>query len=154
MRVSESLRPDAIVTGESWPDFEAAVEGLVGRLVRSGGVPASLERAAAAAICERERVASTSMVDIGVSIPHSRLEGLTSLVSALAVAPEAVYGASAGTPISIVFLVLSPPSLAGEHLNFLSALSMLLHSSAVRSGLRAARTAEEALAFIRAHERR
>jgi mannitol/fructose-specific phosphotransferase system IIA component (Ntr-type) len=154
MRVSESLQPAAIVTGATWPDFKSVVEALVARLVESGGVPAPLASAAVSAICERERVASTAMVDIGVSIPHSRLEGLGPLVSSLAVAPKGVYGVGAGTPISIVFLVLSPPSLAGEHLNFLSALSMLLHSSAIRRGLQVAASAEEALGFIRAHERR
>jgi len=154
MRVSDTLRPDAIVAGASWPDIAGTVDGLVQRLVANGSVPTALAPAAVNSIVERERVASTAMVDIGVSIPHSRLEGLARLVSALAVSPRGVYGASAGTPISIVFLVLSPPSLSGEHLNFLSALSMLLHSSAVRRGLQEAASADEALALIRAHERR
>jgi len=154
MRVSETLRQDAILTGESWGNFEAAVAALVERLVLNGSVPARLAESAVASVCERERVASTAMVDIGVSIPHSRLEGLETLVSALAVRAEGVYGAKAGTPISIVFLVLSPPSLSGEHLNFLSALSMLLHSPPVRRGLQEAAAPADALAWIRAHERR
>jgi mannitol/fructose-specific phosphotransferase system IIA component (Ntr-type) len=153
MRVSDTLGADAIVTGQTWPDVEGAVRGLVDLLVRSGSVPAELAARAVAAVCERERVASTAMVDIGVSIPHSRLEGLRSLVTALALSARGVYGASAGTPISIVFLVLSPPSLSGEHLNFLSALSMLLHSAGVRRALQNASTAAEALALIRARER-
>ena len=154
MRVSETLRLEAIVTGSSWPDLAGVVDGLVERLVQSGGVPCALAPAAVAAVVERERVASTAMVDIGVSIPHSRLEGLGTLVSAAAVAPNGVYGANAGTPISIVFLVLSPPSLSGEHLNFLSALSMLLHSSSFRRALQESPSPEETLALIGAHERR
>lgn len=154
MRVSDTLRLEAIVTGSSWPDFAGVVDGLVTLLVQSGGVPASLAPSAVAAIVERERVASTAMVDIGVSIPHSRLDGLETLVSAAAVAPKGVYGAKAGTPISIVFLVLSPPSLSGEHLNFLSALSMLLHSASFRRALQDSPSPEQALALIRAHERR
>lgn len=154
MRVSDSLHTDAIVTGRTWPDFEGTVGGLVDRLVTSGSVPAALARPAVDAIVAREEVASTTMVDIGVSIPHSRVDGLRSLVSSVAVSPRGVFGASAGTPISIVFLVLSPPSLAGEHLNFLSALSMLLHSAPFRRGLQQAGSADEAMEWIRAHERR
>jgi len=153
MRVSDTLRADSIVTGVSWPDIAGAVEGLVQLLVDSGSVPPTVARPAVAAVVERERVASTAMVDIGVSIPHSRIDGLARLVTAMAVSPRGVYGASAGTPISIVFLVLSPPSLSGEHLNFLSALSMLLHSSSVRRGLQEAKTPDAVLELIRAHER-
>ena len=153
MRVSDTLLTGAIATGASWPDFEGAVGGLVDLLVANGSVPRDLAGDAVLSICERERVASTAMVDIGVSIPHSRLDGLGKLVSALAVSPRGVYGASAGTPISIVFLVLSAPSLSGEHLNFLSALSMLLHSSSLRRSLQDATSPEAALALIRSHER-
>lgn len=153
MRVSDTLRPGAIVTRATWPDFGAAVTGLVGRLVESGGLAAGLAPAAIASVVERERVASTAMVDIGVSIPHSRLEGLGALVSAAALSPTGVYGVTAGTPISLVFLVLSPASLAGDHLNFLSSLSMLLHSSRVRSSLQHAASADEVLAVIRSNER-
>jgi mannitol/fructose-specific phosphotransferase system IIA component (Ntr-type) len=153
MRVSDSLRTDAIVTGMTWPDFGSAVEGLIDRLVQNGTFPAPLAQPAVESIVQRESVASTTMVDIGVSIPHSRIDGLESVISSLALSPLGVFGASAGTPISIVFLVLSPPSLAGEHLNFLSALSMLLHSPGVRRGLQLATSPEEALAWIRSHER-
>jgi mannitol/fructose-specific phosphotransferase system IIA component (Ntr-type) len=153
MRVSDSLRTDAIVTGVTWPDFGGAVEGLVDRLVQNGSFPAALAPAAVESIVDRESVASTTMVDIGVSIPHARIDGLGAVVTSLALSPRGVFGASAGTPISIVFLVLSPPSLAGEHLNFLSALSMLLHSPAVRRGLQLATSPEEALAWIRSQER-
>lgn len=154
MRISDTLSVSSILTGTSWPDFEAAVAALVGVLVRAGTLPANLGREAVAAVCSRERMASTAMVDIGVSIPHTRLEGIHGVISALAVSPQPIYGATMGTPISIVALVLSPPALTGEHLNFLSALSLLLHSSAVRQSLQRAVTPAAALDIIRLHERR
>jgi mannitol/fructose-specific phosphotransferase system IIA component (Ntr-type) len=40
----------------------------------------------------------------------------------------------------------------GEHLNFLSAISMLLQSESVRKGLQRATDATAALVFLRAHE--
>jgi PTS system nitrogen regulatory IIA component len=111
-----------------------------------------LAEAAVQRISEREAVASTAMVDIGVSIPHARLEGVDRLIAAIAVSPRAVYQVGDGLPISIVAVVLSSPSLSGEHLNFLSALSILLQSSRVRERLRRATTAEEVLALVRRNE--
>jgi mannitol/fructose-specific phosphotransferase system IIA component (Ntr-type) len=153
MRVTDTLDAGAIVTGARWPDIGAAVEGLVGRLVQSGRLDAALEARAVAAVCERERLSSTAMVDIGVSIPHARVEGLDHIIAALAVSPEAIYGASVGTPISIVALLLSPPAQTGEHLNLLSAFSLLLQSARFRRRLQLAETPEAVLALIREHER-
>jgi mannitol/fructose-specific phosphotransferase system IIA component (Ntr-type) len=154
MRVSEALQANSIATNAAWPDLDAAVAGLVARLVSSGRLPASLESRAVAAVCERERIASTILVDIGVSVPHARLDGVHGIVCALALAPSAIFGAPAGTPISIVALVLSAPASTGEHLNFLSSLSILLHSDSLRRALQSAATPEAALDRIRLAERR
>ena len=154
MRVSDTLDAGAIVTEASWPDFDAVVVALVGALVKCGRLPAALQEQAVAAVRARERMASTAMVDIGVSIPHTRLDGVSHIVSALAVSPKAIYGADAGTPISIVALVLSPPAMTGEHLNFLSALSLLLHSATTRRCLQDASGPEAVLDVIRSYERR
>ncbi len=153
MRVSDALDAGAIVTQASWPDFESAVAGLMRVLVEAGCLPASLEAAAVRAVCERERLASTAMVDIGVSIPHSRLDGIDRILSALAVSSSPpVYRTSAGVPIFIVALVLSPTGVTTDHLRFLSALSLLLRSSVFRRDLRAAPDPDTALALIRSHE--
>ena len=151
-RVSEALVADAIVVQPSWTSFGATIEGLVQRLVASGHVPPGLVATAVQRVDEREAVASTAMVDIGVSIPHARLEGIGGIVAALAVAPVAVYQVADRLPISIVVLVLSSPSLTGEHLNFLAALSMLLQSAQVRDQLRAGPAADAVLQVIRRHE--
>jgi mannitol/fructose-specific phosphotransferase system IIA component (Ntr-type) len=135
MRVTELLRTDEIVMRPPWRTFEEAVHGLVDTLVRRGRIPAPLREPAVRAIHEREQIASTAMVDIGVSIPHARIAGMDGIAVALAASPQAVFSAT-GVPISIVVLVLSAPELAGEHLNALATLSMVLQSEAVRRSLR------------------
>jgi PTS system nitrogen regulatory IIA component len=152
MRVSDALARGAILIAPSWGSFEEAITGIVACLAASGRLPEQLAEAAVQRISEREAVASTAMVDIGVSIPHARLEGVDRLIAAIAVSPRAVYQVGDGLPISIVAVVLSSPSLSGEHLNFLSALSILLQSSRVRERLRRATTAEEVLALVRRNE--
>lgn len=153
MRVSDTLDTGAILTGARFIRLEDVIQRLISMLVTCGRLPAPLADRAFTTVTERERLSSTAMVDIGVSIPHSRLEGLTNSISALAVSPTAIYGATEGTPISIVALVLSPPELSSEHLNLLSALSLLLHSTPLRRHIQTAPSAEAALKLIRANER-
>jgi mannitol/fructose-specific phosphotransferase system IIA component (Ntr-type) len=152
MRVSEALAAGGVIVRPEWGSFAATVSGLVERLVSSGQLPAQLAGDAARRIQEREAVASTAMVDIGVSIPHARLDGIDGIVAAMAVSPRAVYQVGDGLPISIVVLVLSSPTLVGEHLNFLASLSMLLQSERFRQRVRNAATAEEVQQLVRNNE--
>ena len=148
IRVSEAVATDSVMIRPGWADFEATVSGLVERLVAVGRLPGHLAGEVVRRIHEREAVASTAMVDIGVSIPHARLEGIDGIMAAMAVAPYAVYQAGNGLPISIVVLVLSSPTLVGEHLTFLASLSMLLQSGRVRERVGNAATAEEVQRLI------
>ncbi|HXQ22856.1 MAG TPA: PTS sugar transporter subunit IIA [Candidatus Acidoferrales bacterium] len=152
MHVSSALAGEAIIVRPTWRSFEETITGLVDRLIVAGRLPQPLAARAVQRICEREAAASTAMVDIGVSIPHARLDGVTGIVAAMAVSSGAVYEVGDHLPISIVALVLSPPNLTGEHLNFLSALSLLLQSSRVREALRAATTPATVLRLVQSSE--
>jgi len=138
MRISEGIEPGAVAVRPEWTTFSETVDGLIERLVESGRLARSVAEQAASRIYEREAIASTAMVDIGVSIPHARIDGVRGIIAAIAVSPEAVYYVADGAPIGIVVLVLSSPSLTGEHLNFLSSVSMLLQSEQTRLALRRA----------------
>ncbi|MBP1684920.1 MAG: putative IIA-like nitrogen-regulatory protein PtsN [Deltaproteobacteria bacterium] len=151
-RVSHALPADSVLVQPAWGDLDETIRQLVARLVTAGRVPAELATEAVRLIQEREAVASTAMVDIGVSIPHARLDGVSGIVAAMAVSPQAVYEAGNRLPISIVVLVLSSPALAGDYLNFLASLSMLLQSARFRQRLRNAATPQEVENLIRANE--
>ena len=152
IRVNEALAAGGVIVRPEWGSFAATVSGLVERLVSSGRLPGQLAGEAVRRIQQREAVASTAMVDIGVSIPHARLDGIDGIVAAMAVSPRAVYQVGDGLPISIVVLVLSSPTLVGEHLNFLASLSMLLQSARFRQRVRNAATAEEVQQLVRSNE--
>jgi len=98
-------------------------------------------------------ISSTAMVEISVSIPHTRLDGIDRITAAIAVSPRAVYEVTDGLPISIVVLVLTPSDLVNEHLEFLSGLSLLLQSPQLRRQLRDAASVEDVLLAIRENER-
>jgi mannitol/fructose-specific phosphotransferase system IIA component (Ntr-type) len=149
MLISDVIAEGGILLGAPCDDFEQSVHGLVGALVAQGRLPASLGAAAVRAVCDREQMASTAIVEIGVSVPHARLAGIEGVVGALAASPTAVYYAMAEVPICIVALILSAPDRAADHLNVLASLSMLLHSENVRTALRRAPNAAAVLQALR-----
>jgi len=151
IRVSDTLVGEPLVR-PGWKSFDDAVAGLVAHVVAADRLHGSLAAQAVQHIREREAMASTAMVDIGVSIPHARLDGIDGIAAAMAVAPTAVYQLADGLPISIVVLVLSSPALTGEHLNFLSTLSLLLQSAQIRRQLRNATSSHEVLRLVREKE--
>ena len=152
-RLTERLTLGALVVRPPWHSFDEAVRGLVHELVVAGHLAPVAEGAAVRAVLEREAMASTALVEIGVSMPHARVAGIDASVAALAVSPTAVYYASAEVPITIVALLLSPPSASGAHLSDLSSLSMLLQSERTRRRLQNVTTAAEAHEIIRSQWR-
>jgi mannitol/fructose-specific phosphotransferase system IIA component (Ntr-type) len=152
-RVNDRLALAPVIVHDPWNGFDDAVRGLVTELVAADHLAEALADRAAHAVIEREAMASTALIEIGVSIPHARLPGVNGIVAALAVSPAAVYYAHAQVPITIMTLVLSSPSLSNEHLNFLSALSLLLQSEATRGALRNTATAAQLFEYVSAQER-
>ena len=150
--VSDALDDGAVVVGPAWGTFEETIVQLVDRLVSSGKLPRALAAEAVRRLQEREAIAGTAMVDIGVSIPHARVDGVDRIIAAIAVSRFAVYQVADGLPISVVVLVLSSPTLTGEHLTFLSEVSLLLQSIRTRERLRSAIGAEDVLSVVRDSE--
>jgi len=152
-RLNDILKVVPVIVPEPLPSFDDAVSGLVAELVEAGDLEAGLTGPAIQAVIEREQMASTAMMEIGISIPHARLDGVHGIVAALAVSPAAVYYAHAAVPITIMSLVLSASSMSGDYLNFLSALSLMLQSPTARTTLQRATSAEEVLAYLRTQPR-
>jgi len=153
-QVVDILEAGGVVLPRGVLDFEDVVGELVDELVGNGRLRPDLRGRVVSAVVERESLSSTVMVEIGVSIPHARVDGVEGVLGALAVSPTAVYHAMTGVPIAIVVLVLSSPDLAGEHLNVLAGLSLMLQSESLRDDLARARDAERVMALLRKHGRR
>lgn len=152
MKLSDIFEAGGVVVRPGWGSFEDGIRGLVERLTVGGQVDSLLAEAAINAICEREGQESTAIVEIGVSVPHARLEGVRGLVASLATSQEPLYYETAGVPIRLMVLVLSAPEMAAQHLGFLSKISMLLQSEDVRRRLYEATDEPAVLAFLRENE--
>ena len=149
MRAVDIIEQGGIVLRPTSGSFEDAVRTLVDTLILNRRLSAELRERAVRAVCEREAMASTAIVEIGVSVPHARLDGVTGVIAALAAAPTAIYYAMAGVPISIMVLVFSAPDLVGPHLDTLAAVSLLLQSASVRRRLERATDVASALRVLR-----
>jgi mannitol/fructose-specific phosphotransferase system IIA component (Ntr-type) len=127
------LRADQIVIAPAWHGFGETVDGLLDRLLQAGALSRTTRDDAAAAVRAREREASTAVLDIGIGVPHARIDGLAAPVVGLAIAQAGLYEAAPTVPIRIVALVLSPVAALDEHLRTLADIATLLRSAELRA---------------------
>lgn len=129
------LRPELIAIAPPWRSFPDTIAGLVATLVAAGALAETQRAGAVRAIVAREGEASTAVLDIGIGVPHARLDGLGNALVALALSPEGLYEPVPTVPIRIVALVLSPPDAGNDHLHTLAGIATLLRSAPLRQAL-------------------
>ena len=149
MRAAALIAAGGVLLRPPCGSFEDAVGGLVDTLISNARLAAAVRDRAVRAVVGRETLASTAIVEIGVAVPHARVEGVEGVIAALAASPAGLYYAMANVPISVMVIVLSAPELIGEHLNTLAGVSLLLQSAAVRRGLEHAVDSAAALTLLR-----
>lgn len=99
-------------------------------------------------ISERESLGSTGFGH-GVAIPHGKVDGLARIYCLFARLAEPMrYKAIDGTPVDLVFLLLSPPDAGAEHLKALAAVSRITRHGPVVDKLRGARTRDAIAAVL------
>jgi len=104
------------------------------------------------AVAERERRMSTG-IGQGVAIPHGKSDLVGGMEIAFGIAAEPLdYDALDGEPVSLFFLLVSPPDRTGDHIKALAQISRLLTSDAVRDELTAAKSADDVLRLLRREE--
>lgn len=92
----------------------------------------------------REKLGSTGFGN-GIAIPHCRLKGCITPVSALLHLEAPIdYDAIDGAPVDLLFVLLVPEAATDAHLELLRQIASMLDRKEVRERLRAA-TSSEAL---------
>jgi len=90
----------------------------------------------------REKLGSTGFGN-GIAIPHCRLAGCTTPISALLHLENKIdYDAIDGAPVDLVFVLLVPQEATNEHLALLSQIAGMLDRADVRERLRSASSSE------------
>ncbi len=88
---------------------------IVGNLVGSGLLDATLQDAALRTLTSREELASTG-IGMGVAIPHVKLDGIEEAICSLSVCREGLdWAAVDGGPVQVLFTVLRPSEATEKH---------------------------------------
>ena len=101
-------------------------------------------------VLKREALGSTG-VGKGIAMPHARIDGLLRPAAAIARLRRAIdFDAIDGEPVDFVALLLLPGKQESGALNVLAALARKLRDEGVMRRVRAARTADELCAVLKA----
>ncbi|WP_347170339.1 PTS IIA-like nitrogen regulatory protein PtsN [Pseudomonas salmasensis] len=94
------------------------------------------------ALNAREKLGSTGFGN-GIAIPHCRLEGCDTPVSALLHLEKPIdFDAIDGAPVDLLFVLLVPQAATDAHLELLRQIASMLDRKDVRDKLRSASTNE------------
>ncbi len=100
-------------------------------------------------VLEREGYSSTGL-EKGLAIPHAKTDGVSSLEIAFGLSPGGIdFESLDGKPARLIFLVLSPRSTSGPHIQTLAVISRNLKNKELREKLEQASSAKEAMRIIR-----
>jgi PTS system nitrogen regulatory IIA component len=138
--LTELLTPDQVVMPVVARDKNGVIAELTRHLADRWGCdyPELL-----GAVQEREKGGSTGM-GFGVAIPHARSAGVPELSLVCGVSPFPVpFDAIDGEPVRLFFLIVGPPSSAGQHLQLLGRIARLVRHEDVRRRLFDAATPQE-----------
>jgi len=95
------------------------------------------------AVLSRERTQSTG-TGAGIAIPHGKSSATKELVMAIGIAGEPIeFDSIDGKPVKILFLLVSPTTQTGMHIQALAAISRLILNEEFRAKLENASTADE-----------
>lgn len=150
MRLTEILKPANIKIPLEAKTKADAIAELVGVLAASGDVTDA--KKVLDAVMEREATRTTGIGN-GLAIPHGKCTGTIDLVMAIGRAASPIdFQAIDGRPVSIIWMLASPPDKTGPHIHALARISRLMTLDKFRAALLAAKTEKEAFDIITAQE--
>jgi len=141
MVLTQILHPDCVRVPVMSREKEAVITELVDVLNARGLL--TDRDAALQAVLTREQIQSTG-TGAGMAIPHGKCNAVKELVMAIGIAREPIEFASVdGQPVTILFLLISPASQTGPHIQALASISRLVLNDAFREKLEHVTSAEE-----------
>lgn len=146
MKIMDFLSSDAITVELKATDKKSAIVELVEMLKATKKVKKTDE--IIEVVLEREKLGSTG-IGQGVAIPHGKTDVLQEQVGALGISRKGIeFNSLDGEPVHIIFLLVGPVEVAGQHLKALSRISRLFKDKFLRQAIRDAKTKEEIVKII------
>ena len=146
MKIMDFLCPGAISIDLKAQDKKAAITEIVDMLVKAKKIKKSAE--VITTVLEREKLGSTG-IGQGVAIPHGKTDAVSEQIGALGISQKGVeFNSLDGEPVHLMFFLVGPVEVAGQHLKALSRISRLFKDKFFRQSLREAKSAEEVIKII------
>ncbi|MBD1553330.1 PTS IIA-like nitrogen regulatory protein PtsN [Pseudomonas typographi] len=140
IRIEQILTPGRCLVNEPGGSKKRVLEQIAKLVARDLPDLGSLD--VYEALLARERLGSTGFGK-GIAIPHCRLAGCPSPISALLQLDHPVeFDAIDGIPVDLLFVLLVPQAATDEHLELLRQIASMLDRKDVRDKLRSARDNE------------
>lgn len=145
MTLSTIITPDDVLLGLGVPTKSALIEVLAAHAAARLDAD---EAAIRAALLAREDLGSTG-IGGQIAIPHATLEGLARPFGTLVVLRKAIeFDAVDAQPVDIVFLLLMPQDMSGDHLKILSEVARRTRDDGVPALLRQAQNPQTAYGVL------
>lgn len=141
MRLSEILKPQNIKLPLAATNKTDAITELVHLLSINGDI--SNEQRVLNSVLEREATRTTGIGN-GLAIPHGKTDGTSDLVMAVGRPAAPIdFQAIDGRPVTIIWLLTSPPDKTGLHIRALASISRMMTIDKFRIALNAATSGQE-----------
>jgi mannitol/fructose-specific phosphotransferase system IIA component (Ntr-type) len=150
MRLTEILKPQNIKIPLAAGNKTDAITELVQLLAGNGDI--GDPKKVLESVLEREATRTTGIGN-GLAIPHGKTNGTSGL--AMAIGKPAVpidFQAIDGRPVTIIWLLSSPPDKTGPHIHALARISRLMTIDKFRQALNAAASGQQMFDIIQQQE--
>jgi mannitol/fructose-specific phosphotransferase system IIA component (Ntr-type) len=150
MRLSEILKPENIKIPVLSAGKIEAIGELVALLAQNSQILDA--KSVLDAVLEREATRTTGIGN-GLAIPHGKASGLDHLVMAIGKPQKPIdFQSIDGKPVTIIWLLCSPPDQTAPHIHALARISRLMTLDKFRANLNAADTAQQMYEIISQQE--
>ncbi len=141
MRLTDILKPENIKVPLEATTKTEAIRELVSLLAQTGEIADS--KKVLEAVLDREATRTTGIGN-GLAIPHGKCTGTDHLVMAIGKAVTPIdFQAIDGRPVTLIWLLSSPPDKTGPHIHALARISRLMTIDKFRQALANAKTSQE-----------
>ena len=150
MRLSEILKSQNIKVPLEAKNKSEAISELVHLL--AGNKELTNPKAVLDSVLDRESTRTTGIGN-GLAIPHGKCTGTEQLIMAIGKAKTPIdFQSIDGRPVTMIWLLTSPPDKTGPHIHALARISRLMTIDKFRQSLAAATTGQEVYEIIKKQE--
>ena len=150
MRLTDILKPQNIKIPLAATTKNDAIAELVQLLADNGQITDA--KKVLEAVLEREATRTTGIGN-GLAIPHGKCSGTPDLVMAIGKPAQPIdFQAIDGKPVTVIWMLTSPPDKTGPHIHALARISRLMTIDKFQQALRLAKTADEVIQAVVAQE--